>query len=107
MPRRNLQDFVARRPLTPYINEPPRHTLSLFTFECEFCGAVHFLEERISSSTITHPIFSNCCQKGKVVLIHRDDPPQPLRSLFTQPDHPGMLHTVFLHILNTLLILQL
>ena len=35
---------------------------------CGFCGAAHWLAERILSSSKTQPIFESCCKKGDVCL---------------------------------------
>ncbi len=49
---------------------------------CQFCGAKHWLAERIAGST-TFPTFSHCCHRGKVALDPLPDPPLPIRSLLT------------------------
>ena len=86
--RRAVAPFDALQPLPPYTNQPQRHRLSTFTYLCQFCSAKHFLEERTSAtgSSLRHPVFSNCCHRGKVLLHHRDIVPQPLHAFFI--DYP-------------------
>ena len=43
-------------------------TLSPLSMSCLQCKALHFLEERISSSSVSSPRFSACCLDGKVSL---------------------------------------
>jgi len=81
---------LAHRPLHPVFHLPVRHTLSSFTTECSFCGALHFLEERIQDSRVSDPLFEFCCHKGKVRLAIPTEPPEPLISLFTRVDSPYM-----------------
>ena len=81
---------LARRPLHPVFHLPARHTLSSFMTECSFCGALHFLKERIRDSRVSNPLFEFCCHKGKVRLAIPTEPPEPLRSLFTRVDSPHM-----------------
>ena len=50
------EQFIARQPLSPYLDQPARHTLSEFTFPCQFCGALHWLEEKTSASSHRNPL---------------------------------------------------
>jgi hypothetical protein len=45
-----------------------RHTLGEMTTLCDKCGALHFLEERATSSSCANPQFTFCCAQGKVTL---------------------------------------
>ncbi|CDF39624.1 Helicase-like protein [Chondrus crispus] len=49
--------------------------------ECSHCKALHFVQERIVSSSAARPMFSTCCGKGKLSLPLLTDPPALLRSL--------------------------
>ncbi len=55
------------------------HTLGEMTTVCGNCDALHFLEERVASSSCTHPQFTLCCAQGKVRLPPLAPPPEPLR----------------------------
>ena len=44
-----------------------RLSIGLMRHICSFCWAKHFLHEK-TTGTITQPVFSNCCYKGKVQL---------------------------------------
>jgi len=91
------QQFIARQPLLPYSNgQFERHRLSDFTYICQHCNALHWLEEKTSSSSITNPQFPNCCHGGKVLLPSRDPPPEPLLSLFNPTIHNECTFTYIL-----------
>ncbi|CDF36188.1 ATP dependant DNA helicase PIF1 [Chondrus crispus] len=49
--------------------------------ECSHCKALHFVQERLLSSSAAGPMFSTCCEKGKLSLPLLTDPPALLRSL--------------------------
>jgi len=49
---------------------------------CQFCGAKHWLAERVSGSA-SSPMFSQCCHRGKVVLHPLPAPPLAIQSLLT------------------------
>jgi hypothetical protein len=59
------------------------HTLAEMTIMCGKCGALHFLEECVASSSRTNPQFTLCCAQGKVTLPPLAPPPEPLRRLLT------------------------
>jgi hypothetical protein len=65
---------------------PARHKLSDLTAQCSKCGALHFLEERLASSSRANPQFSKCCAGGKVQLANWKDPPARLWELFISLD---------------------
>ena len=50
---------------------------------CPFCNALHWLDERVSSTSIDRPEFGMCCGHGKVKLPPLRVPPLPLYNLFT------------------------
>jgi hypothetical protein len=54
---------------------------------CPFCNALHWLDERVSSSKIGSPEFGMCCAHGKVKLPSLRVPPFPLYNLFTGDSH--------------------
>jgi len=60
-----------------------RHTLSEMTTMCGKCGALHFLEERVASSSCANLQFTLCYAQGKVTLPPLAPPPKPLRRLLT------------------------
>jgi hypothetical protein len=66
---------------------PPRHMLSSdLSWKCTECQALHFLEERLATSSDAAPKFSKCCAGGKVRLPNWKDPPERLWYLFTSMD---------------------
>ena len=83
--RSDGQARSASRQLSPPLPEssPSYRDLGMIRIECSHCKAVHFLQERIVSSSAARPIFSPCCGKGKLSLPLLPDPPALLRSLLT------------------------
>ena len=51
------------------------------TVPCPFCGALHFIQERLTLSSQTNPVFGSCCLSGKISLPASVAPPEPLRAL--------------------------
>lgn len=60
-----------------------RHTSGEMTTMCGKCGALHFLKERVASSSRANPQFTLCCAQGKVTLPPLAPPLEPLRWLLT------------------------
>ena len=54
---------------------------------CRHCDALHWWDERVSSSTIDRPEFQACCAHGKVKLTALRRPPTSLYNLFTGDTH--------------------
>jgi hypothetical protein len=75
---------LARR---PYQEPAGRHDLGLMNIRCPHCEALHWLDEKLSSSTVHNPKFGICCDSGKVRLPFLELPPPPLLDLFVA-DHP-------------------
>ena len=74
---------IACKPLLPQLTSTVslRHQLGRCNFSCCFCGAEHWIEERVQESSLQAPKFSTCCERGVVIMDKFDDPPQPLYSL--------------------------
>jgi hypothetical protein len=64
------------------VDTVPVHDLGRMNIECPFCAALHWLDERVSSSTVHRPEFEGCCQHGKVKLDALRSPPLALYNLF-------------------------
>jgi len=79
---RNL--FRAAR--QPYVDPPHRNDLGRMDIARPHCGALHWLAEKLSSSSKSSPKFGTCCNSGKVHLAPLEDPPEPLRRLLTSDD---------------------
>lgn len=82
--------FARRQLLSQSIDDiSPRHRLHRCDISCIFCGAEHWVDERIQASTLGVPKFSTCCMSGVIIMDRFEDPPQPLYSLLKE-DAPGM-----------------
>lgn len=60
----------------------PVNDLGPMNIQCPFCHAFHWIEERVSSTSIHNPEFESCCQRGKVKLPALRVPPTELYNLF-------------------------
>ncbi|KAG2217967.1 hypothetical protein INT45_001401 [Circinella minor] len=83
--------FNAENVIGPNICYTPgknfhRHKLSCMDAICTFCNAQMWMEERITTSSRTHPLFSICCTHGKIVLPIPRCPPQQIIGLLTAED---------------------
>ena len=75
--------FAAR---CPYEEPRMRHDLGHMDVKCQWCGALHWMNEKLSDSSTSHPMFGMCCNGGKVILPVLRDPPQALKVLFEYND---------------------
>ena len=78
---------IARR---PYVEPSQRHDLGRMNVSCPYCGALHWMDERLSDSSKRSPRFGTCCLSGKVHLPPLEDAPQPLRHLLTSNDRDAI-----------------
>lgn len=65
----------------PYQEPRERHDLGRMDVKCRWCGALHWMNEKLYHSSAINPIFGMCCNSGKVVLPLLRDPPQALKTL--------------------------
>ena len=63
-----------------------RHTLGKMDTSCSFCGALKWLDERVTGSTKRSPVFTTCCAQGKVLLPCLQEPPAVLKSYLMGDD---------------------
>ena len=81
----------AVQPHLPLARQPfnrnwPVHNLGNMNIPCSDCGALHWLAERLASSSMIHPKFGTCCFSGKVHLPRLHDPPPELLELLRGQD---------------------
>jgi hypothetical protein len=84
LPINNDSLFLAAR--RPYQEPILRHDVGDMDVKCPWCGALHWMNEKLSHSSRTNPIFGLCCDSGKVVLPVLQDPPRPLKALLEGND---------------------
>lgn len=53
---------------------------------CPFCGALHWMNEKVVESSAATPEFSGCCDRGQVRLPRIQPPPVAMKALFTSND---------------------
>ena len=56
---------------------------------CRFCGAFHWLSEKVANTPEQYPEFTACCQRGHVELRYQSRPPDILQELFDGNDRPA------------------
>jgi hypothetical protein len=79
------RELIACQPLlsqSSYLSSI-RHQLGPCNIVCNFCGAYHWIEERIQGSSKSTPQFSTCCESDTIIMDRFQDPPEPLFSLLT------------------------
>lgn len=64
-----------------YINRADYDDLGDPVYQCQFCKAYFWIDERRHGSTILSPKYSLCCQNGKVRLPRLERPPTLLGDL--------------------------
>lgn len=69
------------------------HHLGDMSVICPNCSALHWIDERLQSSTKRLPKFGSCCLQGKIKLFEIQPPPNDLLKLFngTHPDSKHFL----------------
>src|SRR5438034_2516264 len=77
---------VPKARVYPWISLGLCHnTLGNMTYKCNECGAMMWLDERVTKS-VRLPVFSTCCARGKVILPSLQELPSPLDTLLTGTD---------------------
>ena len=79
--------FLAAR--RTYQEPLARNDLGRMNIKCRWCGALHWMDEKLSRSSTANPIFGLCCDSGQVVLPRLREPPQVLRALLENDDRQG------------------
>ena len=74
-------NFLAARAIGRS-HEVIEHNLGSFNVCCTECGALHWIEERLKSSSLRSPKFGKCCMSGKVSLFQYSAPPAELLRLY-------------------------
>ncbi|POS82138.1 hypothetical protein EPUL_005344, partial [Erysiphe pulchra] len=69
-----------------YNRNMPTHDLGDRISICPFCKALHWVQERVHSSSMRNPRFQTCCKEGQVVIDPIPEPPEYLRRLWTSEE---------------------
>ena len=77
---------LARLPFDPAWQV---HSLGNFNVCCSHCHALHWMDERLTSSSLIRPKFGMCCYQGKVSLPPLQHPPIELYQLLHSQEHDG------------------
>jgi hypothetical protein len=75
---------IARQPV---VDDLCPVELGLMNIRCPYCDALHWLDERVSSSRVGRPEFQTCCAHGKITLPPLRRPPAALYDLYTGDTH--------------------
>ncbi|KAK4206842.1 hypothetical protein QBC37DRAFT_380686 [Rhypophila decipiens] len=62
------------------------HHLGAMNVECSSCGALHWIDERLTDSSAGNPKFDSCCGKGSVTFPPFPDLPPFLRATLRSDD---------------------
>lgn len=63
-----------------------RHSLGSMDVECTFCGALHWIDERLTNTSKSRPRFGMCCLQGKIKLPPLMKLPTQMQELFEGND---------------------
>ncbi|KAL3639561.1 hypothetical protein CASFOL_017468 [Castilleja foliolosa] len=81
--RRSVLELCHDKNVIDHPNLPSEYgDLGDASYECRFCRAAFWLDERcVSKGSYTHPYYNGCCQGGNVDLPRLVEPPAFLRDL--------------------------
>ncbi|CAG8621109.1 13393_t:CDS:2, partial [Ambispora leptoticha] len=74
-----------------------QHYLGRMDKECSYCGALHWLDERVTTSSKKNLRFGTCCHYGKVNLPHLQDPPLLLLNINQSVIHKQAPYSFQIH----------
>jgi hypothetical protein len=73
-----------------HLQEPRRNDVGLMNVTCGFCGALHWMKERVVESSLICPRFPTCCRNGFARLPFLPHPPPFLQSLLETQDRQSI-----------------
>jgi len=77
----SMAAFATVRPIADQLDIGPMNTA------CDYCKALHWIDEWIGSMWAEQPCFESCCKQGDVVLPLFRPPPQYLQTLLQSQKH--------------------
>jgi len=78
---RPIAEQLGRGPITTVRHITEQLDLGPMDVACNFCAALHWIDERISTSPLRNPRFEACCKHGDINLPLFQPPPEYLRDL--------------------------
>ncbi|KAI3866141.1 hypothetical protein MKX03_008745, partial [Papaver bracteatum] len=63
-----------------------QHFLGKMGVVCIHCGAMHFMDEKLTKSTLTEPTFGTCFLEGRIILPNLRVPPEEFIKLLEGTD---------------------
>ena len=63
-----LEDPLFLAACCPYQEPPVRHDFGHMDVICQWCGALHWMNEKLNHSSVNNPIFGMCCNSSRVKL---------------------------------------
>ena len=67
-----------------------RHDLGPMNVKCPHCHALHWMAERLTTSSMIRPLFGKCCLQGQIRLPSLREPPAEIKLLFYVNDDQSM-----------------
>ncbi|MCL7044604.1 hypothetical protein MKW94_018281, partial [Papaver nudicaule] len=86
IPRRSPRLLAQAQRRGKRLMKGVRHFLGKMDVKCIHCGALHFMEERLTKSSLKNPTFGTCCLEGKIKLPTLREPPEELKRLYEGGD---------------------
>ena len=68
-----------------------RHSLGRMNIPCLYCFPLHWMDEKLSNSSLQNPQFCLCCLEGNIKLAPLITPPPELQELFDGVDDKSKL----------------
>ena len=67
---------------------------------CPNCKALHWMNEKLTNSSVKNPLFGKCCLQGKIKLPVLITPPPPLKALYDGNNDQSKLFRRYTRIYN-------
>jgi hypothetical protein len=100
-----LESHVNGENVNKDISSPDyaRHIIGKRDVHCRYCNALMWKEEKLVNSSSNKPIFSTCCNSGKIVLDKQIKLPDFLKNLLISNDTIGKKFRSAIRLYNSIL----